>query len=193
MEEEVNKLIVDVNLQEKRDEYSKNLSGGQKRRLSVAMAFSGRSKVIILDEPTSGMDTSARRLIWDLLKKYRNDRIVILTTHFMDEADYLGDRIGIMGGGRLLCCGSSIFLKYKFGLGYTITLVKNDSEVPSEPILKMIRSHIPTLNTLSNVSSELVIQLPLDQISKFPSLFNDLDKRLKDLGLATYGISITTL
>ncbi len=53
-----------MNLAEKKDEYSKNLSGGQKRRLSVAMAFAGRSKVIILDEPTSGMDTSARRYIW---------------------------------------------------------------------------------------------------------------------------------
>ena len=73
-----------MNLLEKKDEYSKNLSGGQKRRLSVAIAFAGRSKVIVLDEPTSGMDTSARRYIWDLLKAYKNDRIIILTTHFMD-------------------------------------------------------------------------------------------------------------
>ena len=64
MKIEINKLINDVNLAQKRDEYSKNLSGGQKRRLSVAIAFAGRSKVIILDEPTSGMDTSARRYIW---------------------------------------------------------------------------------------------------------------------------------
>ena len=64
LEDEVQKLINDVNLREKKDEYSKNLSGGQKRRLSVAIAFAGRSKVIILDEPTSGMDTSARRYIW---------------------------------------------------------------------------------------------------------------------------------
>lgn len=65
----------------------------------MAIAFIGNSKVIFLDEPTSGMDTSARRYIWDLLKRYKNDKIVVLTTHFMDEADYLGDRIGIMGGG----------------------------------------------------------------------------------------------
>ena len=95
----MNRLIADVNLQEKKDEYTENLSGGQKRRLSVALAFTGRSKVIILDEPTSGMDASARRYIWELLKSYKKDRIIILTTHFMDEADYLGDRIGIMGDG----------------------------------------------------------------------------------------------
>ena len=73
-----------MNLEEKRQEYSKNLSGGQKRRLSVAMAFAGGSEVIILDEPTSGMDTSARRYIWEMLKNYKNDRIILLTTHFMD-------------------------------------------------------------------------------------------------------------
>ena len=72
------------------------------------------------------MDTSARRFIWEMLKNYKNDRIVILTTHFMDEADYLGDRIGIMAEGRLNCCGSSIFLKNQFGVGYNLVVVKKD-------------------------------------------------------------------
>ena len=60
------------------------------------MAFFGGSKLIILDEPTSGMDPSSRRYIWDIIKKYRNNRLIILTTHFMDEADYLADKIAIM-------------------------------------------------------------------------------------------------
>jgi ATP-binding cassette subfamily A (ABC1) protein 3 len=64
LEEEIKRLIKDVNLVEKKWEYAKNLSGGQRRRLSVSIAFSGGAKVIILDEPTSGMDTSARRYIW---------------------------------------------------------------------------------------------------------------------------------
>lgn len=84
LKDEVDKLVRDVNLEEKRNEYSKNLSGGQRRRLSVAMAFSGGSQVILLDEPTSGMDTSARRYIWEMLKNYRSGRIILLTTHFMD-------------------------------------------------------------------------------------------------------------
>ncbi len=75
------------------------MSGGQKRRLSVGIALIGNSKLILLDEPTSGMDTSARRFVWEMLKNYKNGRILILTTHFMNEADFLGDRIGIMGEG----------------------------------------------------------------------------------------------
>ena len=62
------------------------------------MALIGNSKVVFLDEPTSGTDPYSRRMIWNLLRNYREDRIIILTTHFMDEADLLGDRIGIMSG-----------------------------------------------------------------------------------------------
>ena len=72
------------------------LSGGSKRKLSVAISLCGGSKLILLDEPTAGMDLGARRGLWDMLKNYRRDKIIILTTHYMDEADVLGDRIGIM-------------------------------------------------------------------------------------------------
>lgn len=117
------------------------------------MAFAGRSKVIILDEPTSGMDTSARRYIWELLKSYKTDRIILLTTHFMDEADYLGDRIGIMAGGRLICCGSGHYLKNKFGVGYNITFVKKESKMSSANIVSTVQRHVNTAVLLSDVSS----------------------------------------
>ncbi len=80
----------------------------------MGIAFIGDSKVILLDEPTSGMDTSARRYIWEMLKNYKQQKIIILTTHFMDEADFLGDRIAIMSNGVVKCLGSSLFLKNKF-------------------------------------------------------------------------------
>lgn len=69
----------------------------------------------MLDEPTSGMDPSARRATWDLLQGEKRGRTILLTTHFMDEADLLGDRIAIMAGGELQCCGSPLFLKNKYG------------------------------------------------------------------------------
>jgi ATP-binding cassette subfamily A (ABC1) protein 3 len=117
-------MIVQLDLEEKTDYLSKDLSGGQKRRLLVGMAFIGDSKLVFLDEPTSGMDTSARRYVWTLLKNLKQDRIIILTTHFMDEADYLGDRIGIMSAGKLVCCGSPGWLKNRYGEGYTLTIIK---------------------------------------------------------------------
>ena len=69
----------------------------------------------MLDEPTSGMDPDARRFTWDLLQRHREGRTILLTTHHMDEADLLGDRIAIMAEGDLQCCGSSMFLKKKYG------------------------------------------------------------------------------
>jgi len=121
------------------------------------------------------MDASARRYIWDLLKSYKNDRIIILTTHFMDEADYLGDRIGIMGDGKMLCCGSSVFLKNKFGVGYSITLTKSSPDVDSTPIIETIKKYVPDCQVLTNVATDLAVQLPLQRISQFPPLFHELD------------------
>eukprot|EP00636_Phaeomonas_parva_P002754 CAMPEP_0118878728 /NCGR_PEP_ID=MMETSP1163-20130328/18636_1 /TAXON_ID=124430 /ORGANISM="Phaeomonas parva, Strain CCMP2877" /LENGTH=107 /DNA_ID=CAMNT_0006814657 /DNA_START=23 /DNA_END=342 /DNA_ORIENTATION=- len=106
------------------------LSGGQKRKLSVAIALIGGSEVVILDEPTSGMDPYSRRSTWQVLQRNKHGRVILLTTHFMDEADILGDRIAIMAEGVLKCWGSSLFLKKNYGVGYTLTVVKNDASSP---------------------------------------------------------------
>lgn len=121
---EVDSFVRELTLVHKRDEYSCNLSGGMQRKLSVAIAFVGGSRTVILDEPTAGVDPYARRAIWDLMLKYKQGRTVIMTTHHMDEADLLGDRIAVINEGRLRCCGSSLFLKTRFGSGYYLTLVR---------------------------------------------------------------------
>ena len=72
-------------------------------------------QVVILDEPTSGLDPQARHNTWNLLKKYRKDRTIIIITHNMDEADHLGDRVVIMVNGRMECSGSPMFLKKMYG------------------------------------------------------------------------------
>ena len=110
-------MLAEVSLEKKKNAYVKTLSGGQKRKLQLLIALAGNTKLILLDEPSSGMDPTARRDTWNLIKKYKKDRIIILTTHYMDEADVLGDRIAIMSKGKLQCCGSSLFLKKKYGLG----------------------------------------------------------------------------
>jgi ATP-binding cassette subfamily A (ABC1) protein 5 len=97
---------------------AKSLSGGQKRKLCIAIALIGDPKILILDEPTSGMDPTSRRAVWSLLQNLRQDKVILLTTHFMDEADILADRKAILTKGHLRCIGSSLFLKNRFGLGY---------------------------------------------------------------------------
>jgi ATP-binding cassette subfamily A (ABC1) protein 3 len=120
----VQEMIELVGLTEKKNALSAALSGGQKRKLSIGIALLGDSKVVFLDEPTSGMDPYSRRWTWNLLKQKKAGRVIVLTTHFMDEADYLGDRIAIMANGNIQCCGSSLFLKNKYGVGYTFTITK---------------------------------------------------------------------
>lgn len=88
----------------------------------------GNSKVVILDEPTSGMDTTSRRRLWEMLKANKSGKIIILTTHYMDEADILGDRIGIMAEGKVKCIGSSLFLKNRFGVGYNLVIAKKSRD-----------------------------------------------------------------
>ena len=87
----------------------------------------GGSKVVILDEPSSRIDTTARRYLWEMLKKSKNGKIIILTAHYKDEADGLADRIGIMSEGKIKCIGSSLFLKNKFGIGYNLKSEKNNN------------------------------------------------------------------
>nr|QER78483.1 ATP-binding cassette transporter [Diaphorina citri] len=90
------------------------LSGGLKRKLSVGIALIAQSKVVLLDEPTSGMDPAARRGLWDILQSERQGRTIVMTTHLMDEADLLGDRIAIINGGQLKAIGTPFSLKKEF-------------------------------------------------------------------------------
>jgi len=194
IKEEVEKMIQSVGLTEKRNVYSKFLSGGQKRKLSVGIAFIGDSRVVFLDEPTSGMDPYSRRFTWNVIRQHREGRVIVLTTHFMDEADLLGDRIAIMADGKLRCCGSSLFLKQKFGVGYNMTLEKQDAlKFNSSQLSELVHSSIPTAKLLTDVGTEISYQLPFNSSDKFQSLFETFDGQMEGLGLRSYGISVTTL
>ena len=128
-----------------------------------------------------------------MMKNHKSDRIIILTTHFMDEADFLGDRIGIMSDGKLMCCGSTIFLKNKYGVGYNLTVSKLSTSVPSQPITELIQKYIPQAKITTNVSSEISYQLPMDTVSYFSKMFDELDSNKTKLRYESYGVSITTL
>lgn len=104
----IEEVIRLVGLEEKRGAYTKNLSGGQRQRLALGIALLNDPEILILDEPTTGLDPAARREIWDILMKLRTERgtSLILTTHYMEEATHLCDRIIIMDRGRFLAQGS---------------------------------------------------------------------------------------
>jgi ABC-type multidrug transport system ATPase subunit len=118
---EIDSLLADLGLEDKARTWAGKLSGGQKRRLGVAIAFIGGSKFIMLDEISSGLDPASRRQVWNVIQKNKTGRVICVVTHFMDEADILGDRIALMARGKLRVCGSPLFLKTHFGVGYTLT------------------------------------------------------------------------
>ncbi|OQS02783.1 ATP-binding Cassette (ABC) Superfamily [Thraustotheca clavata] len=190
---EIDKKIVEVGLTEKRDAFSNQLSGGMKRKLSLAIAFLGDGKIVFLDEPTSGMDPYSRRHSWEIMLNHRPNRIIVLTTHSMDEADILGDRIAILAEGQLRCCGSSLFLKNKYGAGYSLSLIKSSESFDLPTLSTLVNSFVPAAKVLSNVGTEIAYQLPLDAAHAFPALFAALDKSLDKLHVVSYGISVTTL
>lgn len=98
---QVDRMISQLEIEDVQYQLAKTLSGGQRRKLSVGIALIGNANVVMLDEPTSGMDTTTRRRFWDMIKQYKENKIILLTTHYMDEADVLGDRICIMAEGKV--------------------------------------------------------------------------------------------
>jgi ATP-binding cassette subfamily A (ABC1) protein 3 len=188
----IREKLVEVGLEEKSDAFVETLSGGQKRKLSVCIALIGNSRVVYCDEPTSGLDPVSARQIWALLKRYRRGRILVLTTHDMNEADLLADRVAILSKGRLKCCGSSLFLKNRFGQGYQLTVEKLPDCLVDQ-VIEMVSRHIPPSKMLSNVAKELSFVLPFSQVDRFADLFSELEDRGGPLNIASYGISMTTL
>ncbi|XP_069124776.1 phospholipid-transporting ATPase ABCA3-like [Argopecten irradians] len=188
----VNEMIDSIKLENKRHVRSSSLSGGMKRKLSVGIALIAGSKIVILDEPSSGLDPDARRQIWTVLQKHRAGRTILLTTHFMDEADVLGDRIAIMADGVVKCCGSSLFLKNKYGAGYHMVIVKRPN-CDVDNITKLIRTYVPGAEMESNIAAELSYVLQQESSSRFSDMFKDMETNKDDLGIASYGASVTTM
>ncbi|KID99557.1 ABC transporter-like protein, partial [Metarhizium majus ARSEF 297] len=118
--EETMALIKAIGLSQKTKAMSKTLSGGQKRKLQLGMMLTGGSSVCCVDEVSSGIDPLSRRKIWDILLSERGTRTIVMTTHFLDEADLLADNIAILSKGKLRAEGSSAQLKDRFGAGYRV-------------------------------------------------------------------------
>ncbi|CAH0473624.1 unnamed protein product [Peronospora belbahrii] len=194
-------------LDEKCDALVKTLSGGQKRKLSLILALLDSSRVLLLDEPTAGMDQKARLDTWDALKHAVTHRAVILTTHSMEEAQALCENIGIVAEGSLKCCGSSLFLQNRYGVGYKLTVVRceeggqgdDHSNVPpldqawSDRLMKTVKKYIPNATILSDNKWETRVQLNDGEERRFAELFKELEMMKQAGTVKRYAIAATNL
>ncbi|KAG1702498.1 hypothetical protein DVH05_009448 [Phytophthora capsici] len=194
-------------LDEKRDALAKTLSGGQKRKLSLVLSLLDQSRVLLLDEPTAGMDMKARLDTWDALKRAVTHRAVILTTHSMQEAQALCENIGIVAEGKLKCCGSSLFLRNRFGVGYKLTVVHNEDadegdefnlqrsqrEAWADLLMTTLRKYVPNAAIVSDNKWETRIQLSDGEERRFADLFKELETMKQSGIIKRYAVAATDL
>jgi len=140
----LNELTNVFKLGEFNNKLVQDLSGGNKRKVSSAIAFIGRPSVVFLDEPTTGMDPAARRYLWTVIKNARDlGMTIVLTTHSMEECEALATKLGIMVNGQLKCLGSVQHLKSKFGKGYSLILkCKKDADYDVRRVEQFVASQI---------------------------------------------------
>jgi ABC-type multidrug transport system ATPase subunit len=208
-------IIDEVGLAKDNKEHalSMTLSGGQKRKLSVAIALLNNSPIVLLDEPSSGMDVAAQRDLWKLIQSSKKNRVVLLTTHSMEEAE-IGDRIAILAHSRLQCVGTSHYLKNAYGVGYTLTVTKQAQGKESNQtnnfgeatklhkdcttrtgsaIASYLLPKYPFLSISSDAGMEIGFKVRFEESHLFPGLFDDLENNKDRLQIVSYGMSVTTL
>ena len=193
--EQINALTTKIGLVQKKDAICNTLSGGEKRKLCVALAIIGNSELVLLDEPTSGMDIISKRALWDFLKEFKNNKIIILTTHSLDEAEYLGDRIGIMSNGHYICSGTSSFLKTKYPCGFNLNLLI-DSKICNDSIKQKLYDELiqyePKLEI--KISSKGLFSLNIQSNNQnIKEIFDVITKHKEEYGIEDYTVSSTSL
>jgi len=177
----VDEILKEVDLIDQKNKKASKLSGGQKRKLCIALAIVGNPKYIFLDEPTTGLDPLSRRKIWELLNRKKEGRVIFLTTHYMDEADIIADRKLILIEGKIRCLGTSLYLKNHFKINYEL----NVESVDKDAIEKIIIHHVPKavyVPTEGSMTKDGLVKvhiwkLPLNGTSNFKPLFDELENQ----------------
>lgn len=188
---EVKAKLEDVDLWEARDRLAGTYSGGMRRRLSVAIALCGDPAVVFLDEPTTGMDPSTRRGVWSLFERAKKERTIILTTHSMEEADILADRIGIVAYGKMAAIGDSVHLKNRFGAGYRLNVSLDEKNGGgAEEVLSVVQTVIPSAVQGQYTDSVSSINVPPEATRDLPAAFDALDECK---AVASYSVNFSSL
>ncbi|KAG9103880.1 hypothetical protein FRC06_007277 [Ceratobasidium sp. 370] len=197
--EEVGELLSDCGLLDKKHAAAGSLSGGQKRRLQLAIGLVGGSQLVLIDEATSGVDPISRRAIWRALVSARTRRTIIYTTHFLDEADLLADQVFIMTApGHIVARGSPVILKTGHSQGYVVTCTFDNSTQQSldvrrhHQVLTAIRRFAPAAVML-NAQDDDGISLRTHDPRVVSQVLRLLEKDKRRLGLRSFDIRATTL
>ena len=181
IKERMNRLLASIGLKDKENSPVSELSGGMKRKLSVALAFLGDSKFVILDEPTSGLDPLSRRHMWTVLGKMREDRVVLLSTHYMDEAEVLGERVVILSDGQVRANGSVSELKREFDCGYELVfeLSKSSSAFNMSSFEKVVKRIVNSAKIPhpTKAAQLVTVNLPVDAAQFIPDLLADIREK----------------
>ncbi|OQX20100.1 MAG: multidrug ABC transporter ATP-binding protein [Candidatus Altiarchaeales archaeon A3] len=168
--ERVHKLLTDLQLIDKKDALSHTLSGGMKRRLNLAMALIHEPDILVLDEPSPGLDPQSRRVLWNYIKTLSDGKkTIILTTHDMEEADRLSDRVAIIDHGKLLILDTPENLKNKIGKG-DIVEIKLRDEGMNKKIVQEIAS-IDEIEESKEVGGKIYIRA-LNAVKNLSTIFN---------------------
>ena len=197
IKEEVDNTLKDFRIHDIENVLAGTLSAGQRRKLSIAISVIGGSEIIFLDEPSSGMDITSRRNLWEILKKIIEKRIIILTTHYMEEASVLGNRIGIMAEGVLKCIGTPLFLIEKYGKFLSINIYK-EKDADNDKIINFFKSKAQGIET-EILTQEILIRIPKNKPGTdkknidIQSFFSELDNKTKSLKIKSYSASMPTL
>lgn len=188
---QVKQTLADVGLEQFPKRKSKDLSGGMRRRLSIGVSLVGDPQVIFLDEPTTGLDPDTRRHLWEVLLKIKKGRCLILTTHSMEEADILSDRIGIMSKGQLRCVGTQLRLKSKFGGGYTFQInFRPESAERAKAFVIDLFEGKAELDEEFPASARFLIR---EKNFKISFIFDEMETHKRTYGITDWGMSQTTM
>ncbi|XP_070391588.1 phospholipid-transporting ATPase ABCA3-like isoform X2 [Dermacentor albipictus] len=187
------RLLKTLRLTEKASQYPAELSGGQRRKLSVAVALVSSPTLLILDEPTAAMDPETRRHFWKLIGGFRGSRTVLISTHDMEEADVLGDRIIIMHSGKVICSGSTNFLKIACDVGYKLSIGKAQQGFQIGSVLQLVRQTVPLATVENERSGDVTISLHTFNCDGFENMFWQLEYGAKWLGITGVGVTVATM
>jgi ABC-type multidrug transport system ATPase subunit len=181
-----------VNLWNVRRKQVGQFSGGMKRRLSVAVSFVGDPAVVYLDEPSTGLDPASRRNLWEVVKKSRSGRGIVLTTHSMEEAEVLCDRLGIFVDGQLVCIGAPKEITARYGgyLVFTITTAHADADLEAADAL--VRSLSPGARRTYALGGTQKYELPTAEVS-LSQVFATMERAKGSLNVLDWGVANATL